>query len=60
VRTLARRGVLGCLRIAGGLRVFSRAEVDALAASRRTNPPKPGGRNRKPTTTETTPEPRGG
>jgi len=43
VRTLARRGVLGCLRIAGGLRVFSRAEVDALAASRRTNPPKPRG-----------------
>ena len=38
VRLLARRGDLSCTRIAGGLRVFARAEVDALAAWRRDNP----------------------
>ena len=45
VRLLEVQGRLPAQRTAGGVRLFSRRAVEALAAERKANPPKPG---RKP------------
>ena len=42
VRLLEIKGRLPALRTAGGVRLFRRGDVEALAAERRRNPPKPG------------------